>query len=133
MGKKLVFLLCMGLGVVSLVSGPALAVNLDIRIANGNDDAEEHLSDGSMDITSTDLELPYEDDGSPSATDDQLIGLRFMVSIPKGAQILKAYLEFEMDETKGNARPVNLIIEGHLVPNSPVIESTAGNLTSRTP
>ncbi len=132
MCKKFVVLLCLGLGVVAMTSATALAADLDIRISNGTDDAEEHLSDGSMDLTSSDLELPYEDDGTPSATDDQLIGLRFTpVPIPKGAQIMKAYLEFEMDEDKGNGRPVSLIVEGQLVPNAPAIQTSSRNLTNR--
>ena len=131
MVKKLTFLLCLGLGVVAFTAAPALALNFDIRISNGNDDAEEHLGDGSMDITSTDLELPYEDDATPSATDEQLIGLRFTVPVPQGAQVKKAYVEFEMDEAKGNDRPVNLIIEAQLVANAPAISSTSRDLSSR--
>ncbi|MCU0914144.1 MAG: hypothetical protein MUC88_06235 [Planctomycetes bacterium] len=133
MGKKLVSLLCVGLGLVVLTAPTAQCMNVDVRIASGNDDAEEHLAAGDMDIGSTDLELPYEDDGTPSATDDQLTGLRFTVPVPKGAQILKAYLEFEMDETKGNTKPVNLVIEGQLTANARAITAATGDLTGRTP
>ena len=110
------------------VSGP-----LDLRIADGGDDAEEHLADGSMDIGSSDLEFPYEDNANPSATDPQLNVLRFVLPIAKGAPISKAYLEFEVDETKGNDKPVNVIIEGQLVANALAPADTTKNLSSRTP
>ena len=37
-----------------------------------------------------------------------------------------------MDETKGNDKPVNVIIEGQLVADAPGIADTAKNLSSRT-
>jgi hypothetical protein len=115
-----------------LLGGPE-ALTLDIRIAAGADDAEEHLTAGNMDITSTDLEFPYEDAGNP-ATDPQLVGLRFVnLQIPKGAQITKAYLEFEVDavDKVGSTNPVNVVVDGHLVPDAPAITSTAKDLSSR--
>jgi hypothetical protein len=108
------------------VSGP-----LDLRIEDGANDAEEHLADGAMDITSTDLEFPYEDNADPSATDPQLNALRFVLPLAQGAQISKAYLEFEVDENKGNDKPVNVIIEAQLVADAPAIADTASNLSSR--
>ena len=109
-----------------VVSGP-----LDIRIAAGTDDAEEHLNAG-MDITSTDLELVHEDAGTP-ATDEQLIGMRWLVPVAKGAQIGKAYVEFELKEIKTttNTAPVNVIIEGQLDPNPAAFTSTAKDITNR--
>ena len=67
-----------------LEGGPE-AVTLDLKIAAGDNDAEEHLT-AAMDITSTDLEMPYEDDGTPSATDEQLTCLRYTVRCPQGRQ-----------------------------------------------
>jgi regulation of enolase protein 1 (concanavalin A-like superfamily) len=121
------------LGVAAFTAAPALALNLDIRLTNGNDDAEEHLAAGDMDITSTDLELPYEDAGTPSSTDEQLNGLRFTLPLAKGAKVNKAYIELEMDETKDNTKPVNLIIEAQLVPNAPAIADITRNLSDRAP
>jgi len=115
---------------------PAAAVSgpIDLRIADGGDDAEEHLDDGSMDITSSDLEFPYEDSGSPSSTDAQLNALRFSsVPVAKGAKIAKAYLELEVDETKDGSKPANVIIEAQLVPNAPGIADATGNLSGRSP
>jgi hypothetical protein len=116
MCKKTVFLLFLGLGAAAFLSAPAFGAPIDIRIANGSDDAEQHLNAG-MDVGSSDLELPYEDDGTPSATDDQLICVRYLVPLAKGTKITKAYVEFTCDETKGGTAPVNLIIEGQLAVN----------------
>ncbi len=131
--KKLAFLLCLVLTLSLVGSNGASGATLDLRLTAGGDDAEEHLTDGSMDVGSSDLEFPYEDNGNPSATDPQLNALRFVLPIPKGAQITKAYLEFEQDETKGNDKPVNVVIEAQLVANAPAIASAAKNLSSRAP
>ncbi len=137
MRKKLVLLFSLGLGVVTLTSVMAFGQTAgpqmyDILIAAGTDDAEEHLNAG-MDITSSDLEIPYEDSGTP-ATDEQLIGMRWIVPIAKGFAVGKAYLEFELKETKGstNTAPVNVIVEGQLLANPLAFTSTAKDITNRT-
>jgi len=120
-------------GDYTVLKAPA-AVEIDIRIANGGDDAEQHLDDGDMDIGSTDLELAYEDAGNP-ATDEQVIGLRFVnVPIPQGTQVTGAYVEFEVDKVdkEGSEYPVNLIIEGELAPDAAPFEDVANNITDRT-
>ncbi len=129
MRKRLVFLLCLGLGVVALTSSTALGLSYDIRIATGADDIEEVISDGSMDGGSSDIEIPFESVGG----NDQIAGLRFQVPIAKGAQVTKAYLEFECDETKGGTDSVNVLIEGQLAPNAPAITTAARNLSGRSP
>ncbi len=129
MCKKLVFLFFLGLGVVALSSSTALGLSYDIRIATGADDIEEVVSDGSMDGGSSDIEIPYESVGG----NDQIAGLRFKVPIAKGAQVTKAYLEFECDETKGGTDAVNVLIEGQLTPDAPAITTAARNLSSRSP
>jgi len=87
-----------------------------------------------MDITSSDLELAYEDAGTP-ATDEQVIGLRFAnIAIPKGAQVTGAYVEFEVDavDKAGSANPVNLVIEGQLTPHAATFTTAAKDITNRT-
>jgi len=106
---------------------------IDIQIANGNDDAEQHLDSGSMDIGSSDLELAYEDAGDP-ATDEQVIGLRFVdVPLENGAPVANAYVEVEVDKVdkQGSQAPVNLIIEGELAPDAAPFEDVANNITDR--
>ncbi|MEQ8625341.1 MAG: DUF839 domain-containing protein [Vicingaceae bacterium] len=67
-------------------------------ILGGDDDAEEDLTNGSIDLGSSDLELVTENN-------DQAIGMRFdNISIPQGATIMSAYIQFQVDEvtTTGN-------------------------------
>jgi subtilisin-like proprotein convertase family protein len=123
------FVLVFGL----VCANAAFAAEIDIRIADGGDDAEQHLGDGSMDIGSSDLELPYEDAGNPT-TDEQVIGLRFVgIPVNKGGPVTGAYVEIEVDKVdkEGSANPVNLIIEGELVPNAAAFADDANNITGR--
>ncbi len=86
-----------------------------------------------MDLTSSDLEIPYEDEGTP-ATNEQLIGIRWSVPLAKDAVPQKAYIELVLKEVKGsgtNNAPVNVIIEGQLAPNPPTFGSAAKNITNR--
>jgi hypothetical protein len=106
---------------------------IDIQIADGSNDAEQHVDDGSMDIGSSDLEIAYEDAGDP-ATDEQVVGLRFVnVPMENGAPVANAYVEVEVDKVdkQGSEAPVNLIIEGELVPNAAPFEDVANNITDR--
>ena len=132
MCKRLVLGLLVGLAVAAFVATPAFARTIDVRVAAGTDDAEEHLN-AAMDITSTDLEIVHEDAGTP-ATDEQLIGMRWLIPVAKGSSITKAYIEFELKEIKTttNAAPVNVIIEGQLDPNPSAFTTAAKNITNRT-
>jgi hypothetical protein len=118
--------------VIVLTSAAALGFGYDIRIAAGMDDIEEYVPAGGMSGTSSDLELPYENDGTPPSA-EQVIGVRWAVPIAKGTKITKAYVEFTCDETKGGTNPVNLIIEGQLIANAPQFTTATANVTSRTP
>jgi hypothetical protein len=104
---------------------------LDVRLATSTDDMEEYVSTGAISTTSSDLELPYEDVVG-DVTDLQLVGVRYLLALPKGAKIGKAYVEFTCDETKSGTLPVNLVIEGQLIVNAPVFSSTAKDISNRT-
>jgi len=130
MCRKWIYLIYFALVLGLVGTNSAFGLTVNIRIANGSDDAEEHVANGSIELTSSDLELAYEDAGTP-ATDEQVVGLRFVsVALPKGALVTGAYVEFEVDETKGGTAPVNLIIEGDLT--AAPFTSAAKNITSRT-
>jgi len=93
------------------------------RITFDADDVEEEVPGGSVDFSSSDLEMPYEGEGQATP---QVIGLRFLnVNIPKGAGVSNAYIEFTVDEDKGATEPVSLIIEGELSPDAAGFSSTA--------
>jgi hypothetical protein len=97
-------------------------ITLEIKVAASSDDAEEKPS-GSMSLTSSDLELVS--DGS-----DQTIGMRFNgVTIPQGASIANAYIQFQVDET--SLQTTSLTIQGESVDNAATFISSNGNISSR--
>jgi len=93
-----------------------------------NDDAEENLANGAMDITSSDLELIK--DGSKV----QMVGVRFAsVDIPKGKKILSAYVQFTCDEIDSkNINPFNVTVRGEAADAASAYAASASNITSRT-
>ena len=105
---------------------PAIAGKVwETRVSSGNDDAEQDVSGGGMDLTSSDLEL-FDDGGL------QVIGLRFVdIPIPKGAIVDDAFVEFTCDEIGGGTQPVSGIIEGQLNPNPPTFANTTNNISNR--
>jgi len=95
-------------------------------VGDANDDAEEDLANGAMDITSSDLELIQ--DGSKL----QRVGVRFAsVDIPKGKKILSAYVQFTCDETK-TVNPFNVTVYGEAADAASTYAASASNITSRT-
>ena len=93
------------------------------KINNSNDDAEEFVGTGAVSITSTDLEMV--DDGN-----DQIIGLRFRdMDIPKGATILRAYIQFQTDEL--GSTQTDLTIHGELAGGSSSFTTATNNISSR--
>jgi len=130
MSKKMFLLISFVLLLALAGTNVALGVKVERSIADENDDVEERLARGNeMDITSSDLEFPYEDAGKG---DPQVIGLRYTnITIPKGTTITNAWVQFQVDETKDGTLPVNVIIDGELVPNAAAFTAAAFNVTSR--
>src|SRR5256886_855715 len=82
---------------------PPGASTFEARVLSSADDAEEAAT-GAMYLNSSDLELVY--DGS-----NQRVGMRWpAVTIPKGATIGRAYIQFESKETQSEV--TNLSIQG---------------------
>ncbi len=99
------------------------------RIATYLDDVEEGVPDGSIDMSSSDLELPYEGTGQSGL---QVIGIRFLnVTVPRLAIVTNAYVEFQCDETKGGTEHVSLIIEGELSTDAAAFSLSAYDVTNR--
>jgi uncharacterized protein YjiK len=106
---------------VSLSGGGGTFVS-EVRVATGFDDAEEQPS-GSVSLTSGDLELIRD-------TQDQIVGIRFNgVDIPRGATILKAYVEFMVQ--KATSLETSLIVQGEESDNAAVFSSSSQNISSR--
>ncbi len=105
-----------------LVPPPEDEPNVVVSVAKSADDAEEDPS-GQVDLTSSDLELIT--DGDP-----QTVGIRFpKVPIADGANIQRAYVQFEVDEA--NSEPTNLEIRGHAIDNAPAFAAKKNNITAR--
>lgn len=96
---------------------------LEIRVIQGDDDAEELVSGGGMDLSSSDLELVRE-------SGDQIIGIRFAnVPIPKGSTITNAYILFTTDET--DTEPTSLTIWGESSGDAKIYENIVNNISTR--
>ncbi len=100
-----------------------IPTTISVRVNTGNDDAEEKIPSGAMDLTSSDLEMI--DDGGA-----QYVGMRFAgVNIPRNAVITEAYIQFSTDETNSDA--TTLLINGEATDNSATYTSTAFNVSTR--
>ena len=92
-------------------------------MAAGSDDAEERAS-GSIYRSSSDLELVYD-------RDDQTVGMRFVgVSIPQGATIVSAYVQFQADER--TTETTALTIQGQAHDNAPAFALITHDISGRT-
>jgi hypothetical protein len=99
-------------------------VNVSVAAADSGDDAEERIADGVMDLTSSDLELCRDTDG------DQLVGIRFQgVTVPQGATITNAYIQFQADQVTTGSVIVD--ITGIDVDDAAQFTSTAYNISDR--
>ena len=95
---------------------------IEVRVAAISDDAEESAS-GSVRLTSSDLELV-------NAGSNQTVGIRFVgVDIPQGANIVNAYVQFQVDEAHSEATA--LTIEGEAIDDAPTFTYSSGNISSR--
>ncbi|MDX1744588.1 MAG: metallophosphoesterase, partial [Halobacteriales archaeon] len=96
----------------------------DVRIDSSFDDAEEG-SDGSVNLTSSDLELVHDmTDG------DQTVGLRFVVNASQGATITSAWIQFQANEVDTDT--ADLVIEGEAIDDAPAFADVSFGISSRT-
>ena len=103
---------------------PPVIQTLEVRISASNDDAEERVSSGAINVTGPDLELSV--DGSNA----QLVGMRFTgISIPTGATVTKAYIQFQVDESFSGA--TTLTIQGQATLNATQFSSSKFNISTR--
>ena len=124
----IIMLAVAGLLLASPLQVMAATGTLNIRSNLGPDNAEEKVESGSTDWLSSDLELGSEGNTTSSR---QIVGLRFQgVSIPQGATITNAYIEFTADEI---ADPVtNLVIVGEDHDNAPAFQDLPSEMAGRT-
>jgi hypothetical protein len=134
MHKKINFLIILTLAAVAglLISAPARVMaatgTLDIRVNHDDDTNEERVVGGATDWHSSDLELGAESGGTSGL---QIVGVRFLnVSIPQGAIITNAFIEFTTDET--DSEDTDLVIEGEADDNAARFTNVAGQMATRT-
>ena len=131
MSCKLGNLLCITalIGVLVAIPLQIKAATIDVKVSEGNDDAEERVDNGEMYLDSTDLEIV--DDTSYRGL--QIVGVRFQnVTIPQGAVINSAYIEFEADENSSENDP-NLVIVGEDTDQALTFNSSNSNISTRPP
>jgi hypothetical protein len=98
------------------------AKSVDVRVAANSDDAEESDS-GNVRLSSSDLELVFD-------SSNQTVGIRFTgVTVPRGAKITNAYVQFQVDETGTDA--ASLTIAGVAADNVATFSSASKDISSR--
>jgi len=99
---------------------------LNLRVSQSADDAEERIGETWVHVTSADLEM-VDDNGIA----DQIIGIRFRnVTIPNGAIITNAYIEFVIDES--DSVDTALTIWGEDLDYPPQYANMDNNISNRT-
>ena len=100
---------------------------LNIPIVNADDDVEENAAEGGMDSASSDLEM-IADGGT-----NQVVGLRFRnVTIPKGATVNSAFIQFTTDSDNTSSGATTLIIHGESAGAPAPFGLSHNNVSSRT-
>lgn len=89
------------------------------------DYAEERVSSGAVNLTSSDLELT--EDG----TNEQIVGVQFgNISLAQGTTIIDAYIQFQADESGSTS--TDLVIHGEDINSASGFTTTTGNVSNRT-
>jgi len=98
--------------------------SVSVSVIDGDDDAEEDRTDGSMSRNSSDLEIG--NDGG----DHQYVGIRFQnVEVPKGANISNAYLKFKAKATDSGA--MTIFIDQEDAGNTLTFTSAQNDISNR--
>lgn len=109
-----------------LIYVTAPSVNFAMAVGADSDDAEESAG-GEVTLDSTDLELVRDD---ATSSGNQWIGLRFnYVSVPRGAIITSARLQFTADESQSEATALQIFAEA--TDHAATFKTTANNLSFR--
>jgi len=104
------------------VAAPTVTT-LESRITVSSDDAEQNLSNNSVNLTSSDLELIQD-------SANQSVGMRWTgLTIPPGATITAAYIQFVSKEAWSVA--TSLTISAQAADNAATFTTATSNVTSR--
>jgi uncharacterized protein YjiK len=109
---------------LTVTVNPATTQSLDIRVSVGADDAEQR-TDNTVVLGNADLDMMI--DGTEA---NSVVGTRFRaVTIPPGASITSAYLQFQAAAVHSVA--TSLTIRGHAADNASVFTTVNNDLSSR--
>lgn len=99
------------------------------RVNASSDDAEQDQSDGSVSLTSGDLDLLSNEGAPPNYS---AVGVRFNnLNIPNGATITNAYIEFTANETTVSGGNPTILIDGQAADNPGTFTSATNNISTR--
>jgi len=88
-------------------------------------DSEENVYDGGISLGSSDLELHRK------SNNDGYVAMRYTgVTVPQGATIINAEIQFHVDEVKSNV-PLTITFRGEDIGDSPALTSTNSDISSR--
>src|SRR6185436_15532796 len=94
------------------------------RVAASTDDAEERVSNGSMNLTSSTLDLVT------ASSNVQTVGIRWTgIPIPRAATISAAYIQFSASASQSAA--ASITIAGQAADNAATFTSSTSNVSSR--
>ncbi|HEY2955735.1 MAG TPA: PKD domain-containing protein [Candidatus Eisenbacteria bacterium] len=105
----------------SIAVSATVAATVEGRVAASADDAEESAS-GSMNLTSSDLELIFD-------STNQTVGMRWALAIPRGATVRAAWIQFNAKESQSEA--TSLAFRAQAADNAPVFGTANLDLSSR--
>ncbi len=106
------------------LSVSAVLTTVVSQVGSSAGDAEENLNSGNVSVTSPDLQLVSDNNIV------QLVGMRFTgITIPRNAQVVTAYVEFEAAATDTGA--TSLTIRGQASENAPAFTTTKNNISAR--
>ncbi len=109
--------------VTVIVSDPGAAV-LDIPVRAGADDAEERISTGAVVLTSGDLNL------GTDAARPQITAMRFTgVTLPPGATVTAAWVQFQVDEV--STATTSVTFAGEAADTAGAFTTTARSISTR--
>ncbi len=127
--KVLICFIFLNLASFNSFSQTIIDIPITSAAADFGDDAEQRISDGVMDIGSSDLEFCEDiDDG---VNGNQLVGIRFQnVNVPQGAIITNAYVQFDVDESTTGLVTIDIV--GIDVDNAAQFTTSNSNISDRT-
>jgi PKD repeat protein len=107
----------------SITVSAGTVTTVESRVAASADDAEQTVSNGSVNLTSSDLELIQD-------SSNQVVGMRWPgLAIPQGATITAAWIQFVSKEAWSVA--TSLTLKAQAADNAGTFTSTTSNVSSR--